>query len=131
MKQAVGMSRYALIQKVYGTDAYDFQVRLDQINGQTFMEAYETLKGGGQITEIEGEKATAARHRLNASSSEEEFIKAAGEYQGIIKKGLERYKALAQLSIKPAPIAAVNYLRAHPETSEKFKEQFGYLPEGM
>lgn len=131
MKQAVGKSRYALIQKVYGTDAYDFQTRLDQVNGQTFMEAYETLKGGGQITEIEGEKATAARHRMNAAGSEKEFVKAAREYQEIIKKGLDRYKKLADLGVKPAPPQAVNYLREHPETKAQFKEQFGYIPEGM
>jgi len=30
-----------------------------------------------------------------------------------------------------APIEAVNYLKANPEFSDQFKEQFGYLPEGF
>ena len=40
---------------------------LDQIGGLNFLEAYQQLKGGGQITEIEGKQATAARTRLDAA----------------------------------------------------------------
>ena len=56
-----------------GTDARNFQVVLDQINGSAFLQAFETLKGGGQITEVEGNKATAAIARLNRAQSDSEF----------------------------------------------------------
>lgn len=56
-----------------GTDPTDFQVVLDQIGGTAFLQAFESLKGGGQITEVEGKKATDAMARLNRSQSDEEF----------------------------------------------------------
>lgn len=37
---------------------------LEQIEGQTFLEAYESLKGGGPITDIEGAQAKAAISRI-------------------------------------------------------------------
>lgn len=73
-----------------GTAARDFKARFDQIKGKQFLEAFETLKGGGQITEIEGTKATQAISRMERAQSEEEFKNAAREFQDIIRKGVER-----------------------------------------
>jgi hypothetical protein len=89
-KQAVGGSRMFGIQKIYGTNAKDFDIRLDQLQGKQFLEAYEMLKGGGHITEIEGVKATAAIARMNAAGSEEGFIEAARDFQKIVRLGVER-----------------------------------------
>jgi hypothetical protein len=75
---------------VPGSSAADFMTYFDQITGQAFLEAFETLKGGGQITQIEGEKATSAINRMNIASSEREFIKAAMEFQDVMRAGLER-----------------------------------------
>jgi hypothetical protein len=75
---------------VPGSSAADFMTYFDQIAGQAFLEAFETLKGGGQITQIEGEKATSAINRMNIASSEREFIKAAMEFQDVMRAGLER-----------------------------------------
>ncbi len=73
-----------------GTDATNFQVVLDQINGAAFLQAFETLRGGGQITEVEGTKATQAIARLNRAQSDAEFLKALKELQGIMGKGYAR-----------------------------------------
>lgn len=74
-----------------GTPAAGAQAYIDQLGGQAFLEAFEALKGGGHITEIEGDKATQAKTRLsNQSISEEEAVKAAGELKGIILRGLQR-----------------------------------------
>lgn len=73
-----------------GTEARDFKTRFDQIKGKQFLEAFETLKGGGQITEIEGQKATQAISRMERAQSEREFETAAREFQDIIRKGVER-----------------------------------------
>lgn len=73
-----------------GTNAADFQARLDEIKGGAFMEAFNSLRGGGQITEREGEKATAAITRMSLSQSEAEFKKAAAELQDVIRAGLAR-----------------------------------------
>lgn len=104
MKQAVGASRLLGIQNIPGTAAKDFDVRLDQLKGQQFLQAFEALKGGGQITEVEGKKATDAIARMNAASSENEFVKASREFQDIIRAGVNRAKK-AQGGATPAPAA--------------------------
>jgi hypothetical protein len=105
MKQAVGASRLLGIQNIPGTAAKDFEVRLDQLKGQQFLQAFESLKGGGQITEVEGKKATDAIARMNAASSENEFVKASREFQDVIRAGVNRAKK-AQGGVAPAPAAS-------------------------
>lgn len=97
-KTAVGKSSMFQVQKIPGTDAYDFMNRLDQVKGGSFLEAFKQLKGGGQITEIEGEKGTQAINRMNNSSSEQEFVSAANDLKSIIKSGLDRAKVKAMLT---------------------------------
>jgi hypothetical protein len=82
-----------IAQYIPGTDAADFKARLDEILGGAFMKAYEDLKGGGQITEIEGKKATSAITRMSTSQSEKEFIKAAKEFRDVVKEGIKRSEA--------------------------------------
>lgn len=76
---------------ISGTDAAGFTARLDQLGGRQFLEAYSQLKGGGQITEIEGKQATNALSRLQQTGqSETEYKAAALELQTILKRGLVR-----------------------------------------
>ena len=78
-----------------GTNAADFNAVLDQIKGQAFLQAFESLKGGGQITEVEGQKATQAIARLDRAQSEGEFVKSLQELRGIVSGGLERARRKA------------------------------------
>lgn len=100
---AVGTSRMFGLHKIPGTDARNFDIRLDQIKGQQFLQAFETLKGGGQITEVEGRKATDAISRMNPEASEQEFTKAAEEFKEIIQRGIARAQKMGGM---PAPSAA-------------------------
>jgi len=96
MKQAVGASSMLGIQKIPGTQARDFMNRLDQIKGGAFLEAFNTLRGGGQITEIEGKKATDAIARMDNATSEEAFAQAVMDYKNVIQDGVERAKRKTQ-----------------------------------
>lgn len=73
-----------------GTDAADFQAVQKQLAGRAFLEAFESLKGGGQITEIEGQKAQEAIARLNTSQSDEAYAEALLELRGIVEAGKRR-----------------------------------------
>ena len=73
-------------------DAIAFQAIHDQIKGTAFLEAYNTLKGGGQITQIEGEKAEAAQVRLNMAQDEEDYKQALREFKAAIMGYLESNK---------------------------------------
>ena len=44
-----------------GTDSYNFNVRLDQLKGKTFLQAFEQLKGGGKLR-----KSKAKRRRTQS-----------------------------------------------------------------
>lgn len=111
-KPAVGMGGLGtlgipgLAQITPGTDAANFKTLYDQVMGASFSEAFETLKGGGAITEKEGTKATAARNRMSLAQSEDEFIRAALEYRDIVAKGVERAQAkAARAGTRMAPAA--------------------------
>jgi hypothetical protein len=81
-----------------GTQSADFDAMLDQVQGGAFLEAYEKLKGTGQITEIEGTKATDAITRMKRSSSEVGFVRAAREFEDMLTRAIaradKRYSAL-------------------------------------
>ncbi len=80
---------------VEGSDTASFEIRQKQIEGKAFLEAFNALKGGGSITEKEGEKGTQAIMRMNKASSEREYVAAARELQDIMRKGVDRAKAKA------------------------------------
>lgn len=75
---------------VPASPGFDFQQLVDQAIGQTFLIAYETLKGGGQITVIEGEKATQAMFRMKTAQSEEAFDHALEDFEAVVMTGYAR-----------------------------------------
>jgi hypothetical protein len=96
----------SILPKVPGTAPADFQVLLDQIGGQQFLQAFESLKGGGQITEVEGRKATEAMARMNPRQSEESFLQGVSEFQSIVRSAKERATAKIQPQDSPSTPAA-------------------------
>jgi hypothetical protein len=96
----------SILPKVPGTAPADFQVLLDQIGGQQFLQAFEALKGGGQITEVEGRKATEAMARMNPQQSEESFLQGVSEFQSIVRSAKERATAKIQPKDSPSTPAA-------------------------
>lgn len=60
----------------------DTEERIAQLGGAAFLQAFESLKGGGQITEVEGRKATDALARLtNLRQSDEGFREALADFK--------------------------------------------------
>ena len=94
-KNYVGAALVPGMRFIEGSDTASFEVRQKQIEGKAFLEAFNALKGGGSITEKEGEKATAAIMRMNKASKESEYIAAARELQGILRTGMDRSRARA------------------------------------
>jgi hypothetical protein len=100
-KAAVGMGDIwtlgipGVAQVTPGTNAAGFKSRFEQSTGQSFLEAFESLKGGGAITEAEGAKATAAINRMSLSTNEDEFIRAALDLQDVVRKGVANAQARA------------------------------------
>ena len=74
------LGAYSKLPTVPGTEQANFRVALGQLQGQTFLQAYQTLRGGGAITDIEGAKGTAALNAMNTAQTEEAFNKAADDF---------------------------------------------------
>jgi hypothetical protein len=88
MRRAVGfLSQFPTIP---GGKAADYEARLNQLYGQNFLKAYQELKGGGQITEIEGQKAEQAIAALAKSQSVEEHMRELQRLREVIISGYER-----------------------------------------
>lgn len=86
-KMATGATSMLQTTRIPGTPAYDFKTLLDQVKGKAFLQAFQSLKGAGAITEQEGAKATAAMGRLDTAQTEEAFDEAMRELQGVIRLG--------------------------------------------
>ena len=74
----------------------DLIVKIDQLKGNVFLQAYESLKGSGQITEIEGIKAEAAIARMNRAQGAPAFKEALNDFLDVVstaQKRIERQKS--------------------------------------
>lgn len=105
--------------KIPGTGAFDFSQKVEQLKGQAFLEAFNSLKGGGQITEKEGAAATQAIARLNQAQTEEGFNQALSDLEAVVKKGLERaYGKAGQSPAAPKEPTQQRRLKFNPATGE-------------
>lgn len=101
LKYITGM--YSVLPIVPGTPQAGADALAKQIQGKVFLEAFQMLKGGGQITEIEGAKAEAAMARLQRAQDRNEYVSALTELKSIIQGGIDkaRQKAKGQQAQQP------------------------------
>ena len=97
------------------TDAARVQSKMDQIGGQSFLQAFNMLKGAGQITEIEGQKATQAMARLNTAQSEDDYKAALKELRSVVNSAITNARIKAGQGAAPAQ---GQRLRFNPATGE-------------
>lgn len=88
LDSAVGMIQGRLPPMTEG--ATDFNAKLGQLQGQLFLQAYQSLKGGGQITEVEGAKAEAAMAALTRVQSEDQFKAALKDLRDVVVSSRDR-----------------------------------------
>lgn len=91
IKSAPGLSgnfgKSSYIPNVRGGDSANAQALIDTLKGKAFLAAFNSLKGGGQITEVEGTKATNAMLNMENAQSEDQFRKNLEVFQGVINRG--------------------------------------------
>lgn len=98
--RSAGTGVMGILPGIPGTSQRDFVALVDQAKGQVFLQAFESLKGGGQITEVEGRKATEAIARLDRAQSREGFEAALNDLESVIRSGMTR--AQQRASQRPA-----------------------------
>lgn len=105
---------------VPGTKAHAFTVLANQARGKVFAEAYETLKGGGQITEIEARKAEQAIARLETSVSVKELRAALDEFEQATRDGYLKLRKIASTTpAKFKQLMAGELSAPLPETGQR------------
>ncbi|MDQ5914247.1 MAG: hypothetical protein QG584_129, partial [Pseudomonadota bacterium] len=87
---------YSKLPTVPGTSQANFRAAAGQLKGQTFLQAYQTLKGGGAITDVEGAKGENALARLDQAQTTEAYDAALNDFKTVIKAGIERARAKAK-----------------------------------
>jgi hypothetical protein len=106
-----------------GTPKANAQERIKQVVGQNFLAAYSSLRGGGAITEVEGNKAQDAMARLSTAQSKEAFLQALADLKAILAVGYQRMSTQAGMGpynssgYTPPPLAGKNFVY-NPETGE-------------
>lgn len=85
-----------------GTKGRDFVTAVDQLKSKTFLEAYQMLKGGGNIATAEGEKAEKAIGRLDRAQTREAFDEALNDLESVIRKGRANAGVIAGGKATPA-----------------------------
>lgn len=78
-----------------GDAGRDALARYNQLQGRAFLQAYGMLKGGGQITEIEGVKAERAMARMDRAQGEKEFKDALTDFRDAVREGLAKLREKA------------------------------------
>lgn len=117
----------SLLPIVPGTEQAGADAYMKQIEGQAFLEAFETLKGGGQITQIEGEKATQAILRLSRKQSLEDFKSSMNELKDIVTKAKQRAEKSAGVSRETLAVGTVEdgyvYVGGDPADEQSWVKQ--------
>lgn len=89
----VGLGSINPLNRIPGTEARGLIARAEQIAGQSFLAAFNQLKGGGAITEREGAAATAAMARLDRSQSLADYQSALRDLKSAIMPAIQRERA--------------------------------------
>lgn len=116
---------------VPGTEAYDFGVLRKQAAGQVFLDAYQALKGGGAITNIEGEKAEQAKARMDAAQSDEQYVAALNDYKGAIQRGLALAEQKTELGTQQPQPQGAPQQSSMPDFTKLSVEQLQQLINGQ
>jgi len=81
-----------------GSTRADFLSQLETLSGKQFSIAYETLRGGGTITEVETSEAKRALGNMETAQSVESFDSALDLFEDAVTRGYKKLEAQTGLS---------------------------------
>jgi hypothetical protein len=110
-------------QGVWASDARNFSSLRNQLQGGVFLRGFETLKGGGSITEIEGQKAEQAVSRMtDTGQNEVEYAVALRDYDYYIQLG--QNKAAAKTG-RPIPYPNIPNEATYTKQNDAIRKYYG------
>lgn len=118
---ASGVGWKSTLSVIPETKARELKTKIDQIKGDVFLKAFESLKGGGSITEVEGAKAQASLQRLDPALSVDDFKKALNELRGTYLDFSNRAVSGLQGFLPPNPEQGQTIPQSQPTANEPIK----------
>lgn len=106
LKNAVGLS--SMIYTRPGSDAANFEAKLDTFKAQTFLPMVQSMKGMGALSDAEGKKLTDAVGALDPKMSEKEFTKSLDRIEGQLRGKLANAQKTFGVPIQQARAAQPN-----------------------
>ncbi|MGP2470848.1 phage DNA ejection protein [Yersinia sp. 2540 StPb PI] len=103
LKNAVGLS--SMIYTRPGSDAANFEAKLDTFKAQTFLPMVQSMKGMGALSDAEGKKLTDAVGALDPKMSEKEFTKSLDRIEGQLRGKLANAQKTFGVPIQAASSA--------------------------
>lgn len=74
--RAQGTGKSSVFNSIPGTAGFDYQQKVNQLQGQSFLQARDKLKGAGALSDAESLKGEQAIARLSTAQSEEAYVEA-------------------------------------------------------
>jgi len=116
-----------------GTNAANFNARLDTFKAQTFLPQVQALKGMGALSDAEGKKLTDAVGALSVNMSEDEFKSSLRVIISDLQAARTRAVGLLRTApasangggVSSAPATAQAKLRANPQLRDAFEAKYG------
>lgn len=97
------------LQSVLDPTGADAMALYDNVVGKNYAQAFETLKGGGPITEKETERVANAYAALQRSQTKQQFLANLDELDRAVKAGYQRLEEISQgMGNAPAAPPATN-----------------------
>jgi hypothetical protein len=108
----------SLANGIPGTGGYDFANLVEQSKNGAFLQAIQSMRGLGSLSNAEGSAATSAITRMNVSTSKEAFLEALADYEKVVKQGIARAQGRLDnpSASSPAPAQPAKRLRYNPQT---------------
>lgn len=106
LKSAVGMS--SMLPTRPGSNAANFEAKLDTFKAQTFLPMVQSMKGMGALSDAEGKKLTDAVGALDPKMSEKEFTKSLDRIEGQLRGKLANAQKTFGVPMQQAQAAQPN-----------------------
>jgi hypothetical protein len=112
-------------------EANDYQGILDQVKGNTFLQAFDSLRGAGAITETEGKAATAALTRLQTvAPSDKGYQSALDDTKRTLREILANARRRAGVEAVPEANMSPDIGVSRPPHQVNSKAEYDALPQG-
>lgn len=111
-----------------GTEGKRVDANIKRLQGNTFLQSVQQIKGMGALSNTEGDKVQAAAAALDPQMNSKDFRKELIKFRNTVVEGIRNTWVADNPKI---PAEDIDTLIQRPDLAEAFKKQYGSLPKGF